>query len=632
MSITIATADDLAGLSARIDGLDARIKALETPAPAPSPVPSPAPVPAPTPAPAPAPAPTPAPTPSPAPACSAPTADANGHPISYSIPTPSAPATVAATGLALAIDFANGGRFTFNAADGTDQGDYVGAFVHQANVAVVRPDFPGTVFFRSDKSGAARDEVVVELGRLWGAANAAAANLPGYTATVYRDGASIATVDVPYHWWFSRWRWQSAPRPIVRHVADLIAAKLVPAYDKAAARNAVALSKPATYAGPMDNAGVVEAMGMVGDRSDIGLFTEPQSEYLVTGSAIALASLLAQAEAAGSVPWHMRDEATGAPIDFYAHPNVHWYSQQASLAPYNYGGTSVAIRRVPSLWWPDDAHQPALAYLAHLLTDDPYYLEELQFQVGWGIGVDYYHRGNDGAVNGVAKPVFNPGETRAYAWALRTGFEAAKMSPATAPKWLLPQSYYDQVLADNLAYFKRMWADNPTPECAYFRVATNLALGDSWMDGYLCKAMALGVLLGFSDWLPVLTWKSGTQVAFTSGTSGWDRRACSPYEFYVRDSTGKPFADWAAAFQAWCQNPSANGGIDPNPANWAPEPQWAELKNSTDYVAMTRGALALMTQVGIAGLDLAYVEKVVDDTITRRGLQMRWKNCFAAAA
>ena len=82
---------------------------------------------------------------------------------------------------------------------------------------------------------------------------------------------------------------------------------------------------------------------------------------------------MAQGEAASTVPWIVRDEKTGAPLDVIAYPKASLYGPRGS-DPF-----------IPSLQGPvtpDSAHQPALAYLPFLLTGDPYHLESLQFQAG----------------------------------------------------------------------------------------------------------------------------------------------------------------------------------------------------------------------------------------------------------
>src|SRR6185436_15976829 len=59
-----------------------------------------------------------------------------------------------------------------------------------------------------------------------------AANLPAYTATITRRDGTTATVEAPSgHYWFGRWRWQSAPRPVRRTYAQLAAQNLIPHFD-----------------------------------------------------------------------------------------------------------------------------------------------------------------------------------------------------------------------------------------------------------------------------------------------------------------------------------------------------------------------------------------------------------------
>ena len=59
---------------------------------------------------------------------------------------------------------------------------------------------------------------------MWGAPGTAAHMMDPYSVEILRGDQSIAKINVPYHWWWARWRWQSSsPRPLVRthgHVAD----------------------------------------------------------------------------------------------------------------------------------------------------------------------------------------------------------------------------------------------------------------------------------------------------------------------------------------------------------------------------------------------------------------------------
>lgn len=543
-----------------------------------------------TPAPAPAPAPTPALAPSfPAPI---PAADENGHPITYATPTPALGSAMAQTGGAVQIAFPTGQTFVFNESAGVSRGTYQGQFVQQSSVEVTRSDAPFTVHFRRDVN-AKRLEVVVELGRLFGAQNAAAANAPAYTATIYDKGVQVAQEAVPFHWWFSRWRWQQSPRPLVR-TKEAVAAL----YPKFAPSTAPLVATALNYRFPMDNAAgpgqLLYQMGTVGDRNEIGLLTEPQAAYLITGDQIALQSLLAQAETSGSVPWHMRDENTGAPVDFLKHPVLHWYPHALGDAGEEW------VKTVTSMWSPNAPHLPSLSFVAYMLTDDPYHLEELQFQMGWHIGWTDYHRLTDGAVNGVPQPVINPSETREWAWGIRTLFQNTKVAPASPPSWLLGQPYYTQLLSVNGAYFDRVLTNPTDAAMTGFHLPLQQNIIVPWMLDYLLMAFAQGIVLGFSDWQSRLDWTSMFRKSLCSDT-GWSPQWFAPYEIeHINGNGPDDFAgvtpgDMAGLWASFVKNHNIDLTKFPPAGTWA---QSAVSGQSYGYATWARATLNVLAKLG----------------------------------
>jgi hypothetical protein len=506
-----------------------------------------------------------------------------------------------------------GKTYAFNEAEGEDLGDFEGPGFVQRCVRVRRPDIPLTVFFRPDRDSD-RAEVVFELGRLWGKANAEAANLDRYHVAIELGGKALAQIDVPRHWWFSAWRWQSALRPVIRKVSDLIREGLLLPYEDRLAR----FAKPTTpirYGGPMDSAGIYKAMGATGERPDIGPVTEWQGDYIVTGSRAALGTLLIQAEAAGSIPWHMRDETTGSPVDFYAHPTANWYYRPAAGAEN--------IKVVNTEWAIDDAHEPALAYLPYLLTGDPYYLEKLQFQGTWSIGWGLYHRQ-------VQKlPVLYPGQTRAYAWSLRTLAQLARVSPEKAPRWLQPRAYWKRLLDDNLTYFTRNFVEDPRPESAFFRAATLQDPVGSWQECFLAVAIGWAVLLGFEGWRKAFEWKIGSTIALSDGRSGWPRQWCSPYYYKLQDpSKGQPYKSWGELWRGFRADP-ANKVVEPFDSSTAwPQP------NSLGFLLYTRGALALATHLGVAEAKdcFRFVDAMTLDRLNNNKEAMNYRWCLEGAS
>jgi len=153
-----------------------------------------------------------------------PTPEPPGGIIDNTLPEPEEPEPEPGDG-GLAVLIATDGTETWYAQGMSENlGDYVdpdGAFVQRCYRAPRQDDvFPGlTVWFRPDADGGRR-EVVVELGVPL-VASLTPANLGAYTAEIWDDDTLVATVEVPSHPWYARWRWQSAPRPVrvsPRHV------------------------------------------------------------------------------------------------------------------------------------------------------------------------------------------------------------------------------------------------------------------------------------------------------------------------------------------------------------------------------------------------------------------------------
>ena len=63
--------------------------------------------------------------------------------------------------------------------------------------------------------------------------------------------------------------------------------------------------------GPMGNAMISKDMSQVGGRGDLGIMPIWNARYLASQNEQAEKTMLANADAAGSIPWHYRDEATG---------------------------------------------------------------------------------------------------------------------------------------------------------------------------------------------------------------------------------------------------------------------------------------------------------------------------------
>jgi hypothetical protein len=330
----------------------------------------------------------------------------------------------------------------------------------------------------------------------------------------------------------------------------------------------------------MGLAGINPYMPGVGERPDIGLLTEPQAKYVCTSDATALKVLLDQAEAAGTVPWHMRDENTSAPISFQQYPKASWYQSQRQGAPF------VPVTQTPITI--DSAHQPALAYLPYLLTGDPYHLETLQFQATW----------NYGSTSIGYRPTLS--QTRQFAWDMRTLGQCARITPASAPSWLLGQSYWASMLDMHRAYFETVRVDSASLFQTLFRATDNIASRPAdgkfpaatwcqpWQAEFLASVLGWLVSMGLTDWRMSFDWLIGGTVARTNGTSGWPRAQATPYEMMLRPSSTAPITQsWA---DAWSLNQDVVG------LTYADSNTW--VTPDMTYLTYTRGALVYAAQLG----------------------------------
>lgn len=502
-----------------------------------------------------------------------------------------------------AVVHLDGRAFTFDADQAEDLGVFTSpAGFRQSCFRAEHPSLPLTIFFRPDESSD-RLEVVFELGRLW---SGRAENLGPHRVEIQRGGNVVAAEEVPRHFWFGRWRWQSSPRRISQEIPSLRGRGLIPPYAHRSDKNfprTRAPGAPQRYR-LMELAGIEPKMGSTGERADIGLVTEHQARFLCTEAGDALATLRAQAEAAGTLPWHMRDERSGGPVDLDRHDKMSWYGDPNVGHPHvRLAQTGIEI---------DSAHQPALAYVPYLLTGDPYHLEDLQFAAN-------YNRGSLPPAYRLSVP-----QPRAFAWSLRTLAQAAKVTPDATPKWLLPAAYFRNDLARTREWFEASYVDSTEPIHTVFRATDNpehardeppQAPGGTWISPwqheFLVAVMGWVVLMGFEDWRKAFLWALGGTIARTSGRSGWARSHPSPYRLILKSKRDGPVArSWE---EAWRLS-SARAG-------WRESESLAE--DDPTYAFYTRGALALGARLGVgeARAPLAWIS----EQLRRKGAEIPYK-------
>ena len=436
--------------------------------------------------------------------------------VDNTLPEPEEPEPEPGEGLAVVIRTPSG-ETDYEQVRAEDMGDYVdpeGQFTQHCYRAP-RQDgtLPGlTVWFRPDADGG-RQEIVVELGVPL-VASLTPANLGAYTAEIWDGDMLTATVEVPSHPWYARWRWQSAPRPVRVSREQLIAEGVVPHYDGTALGQHIPDLKPQTYS-VMGFSGMVTEMGWTGDRPDIGILTGWQGQWLCKNNNTE--TVLAQGEASGTMSMHMRDPVTSAPLDLI--------NDYPKLSGYPGGGDPI-VPLTKGIVTYDSGHSPSCSYLPWLMTGDVYFLEALQFQSNYEI----------------------MGEPSAYrytkagrygAWALRNKLYAASASPTDPPRWLLSNTVFHAHLEKVRQSMLEDMASEDDPIYGVFRCRSFGGSQGSpvhpagtyavfWQDAMESLVYGMCVQLGFEEWREPLRWKINSEIKRTEGVE-WPRASPVPY-------------------------------------------------------------------------------------------------------
>jgi len=341
---------------------------------------------------------------------------------------------------------------------------------------------------------------------------------------------------------------------------------------------------------PMGTAFVTPYFPGTGGRPDIGPLPRWTALYLLSQDPRQRAVMLANADAAASVPIHYRDAPTDQPVSLVTHPGL----------AMRYG-TSSAVDALPAntndatVWTPDTSHQASFSYVPYLVTGDAFYLDETLFWANWNMG------NNNPAYRQFGKGIVNSEQVRGQAWALRSIGEATRALPDRHPM----KTYFKTKLADNLAWYNatyppRNTSDNNMSQIGMVEQGLD-ALSNTrpWMDDYVAIVLAQLAENGEPGALNYLQWLSNFTVGrFTHEASGYCAAYASIYTLLVFDANGKQITDWGALFK---YNWPAVTACDPNQAIASGYPEWAG-----GYAATARAVLSVSASVGIAGAADAY--------------------------
>ena len=398
--------------------------------------------------------------------------------------------------------------------------DPMGEFTQQC-IVCTSDAVPGfRAIYRPDQDST-REEWVFEYGDPW--LTPPTTNLNPYSVTITKRDGTTVQVDAPAgHYWFSRWRWQSSPRPVRRNHSQLAAANLIPYFDTTGLASGPILTV-SEYT-PMAYCGIPAEQGSTGGYPGLGIQTGWITQYLVRGAPES--SFRNQAEACGSWQSHVRDTNTWAPIDiFNDYPAANMYSSNTGT-PF--------IPRGPRVNGTDTGHMPSITYVPFLLTGDPYYLESNQF---WANQNMLSQPGNSTRISPVG---------RYFAWPLRHVFECLLATPDSVPSWLLPKSYWQHWVDVSLGLIHDRMANNSDPYYYVFHTIPDYGQsntadpsrsGDHVWQQNMLELVAAWIATTRTEWMEAAEWLIHSAIARASPTSGWCRARPSPYHMRLQNAS-----------------------------------------------------------------------------------------------
>lgn len=347
-----------------------------------------------------------------------------------------------------------------------------------------------------------------------------------YDATIIADGKIVLNEQDIRHFQYQTWHrvvWSKEPPSVhvVRDTAALARAGAVQNYDLSTGVSADLVARlAAAMAGPgygiLGNAGLTRYMGTTGGRPEIGATTQSNTVWLMTQHPDAERHALAQADAAGSVPWHFYDADARTYVNANRYPKL-WIDYR--------GGRwdTMPLTQAPdpekSGWIPDNAHQPALSYVLYILTGSRYRLDQMEAQANFAILSQSpgFRGGHKAIVVNIVEQV------RGRAWAFRAIDEIAFVAPDDAPLRL----FYQGSVRYCIEYLQAETRWRTIGEAhGYIGDPPQDHPGGAgtapWQQDFLANVLAMSALRGTEGAREIVAWMSNFVAGrFTSADKGF---------------------------------------------------------------------------------------------------------------
>ena len=367
---------------------------------------------------------------------------------------------------------------------------------------------------------------------------------------VWNNGGAALTHYANTRWTQEAWIGgdpQIAPR---LDTAYLKAARLVPNFLAATADAAALDALTQTYA-PNQRGNWTQAMGDTGYQDQIGLLPLWDALYIASGGdARAYRSVVANAKALNSYPINWTDSVTKVQVKPSERPG--WGLDGS-------GGEGSTSRAAGALTW-EIAHHGSGGYLAYLITGDHFHLETMAGQAATAYlaaGATDWTATPEGPNLGTSR-YFN-GQTRGYAWVLRTLSQYVAIAPAGDAI----AADYSALLANNIGHLRAL-QNTVVPAGTGYVYEYDASLYGSglvapWQQHFFIQALGMG-----SDLEPL-----ADMTAYTAVRDYLYRGAVG----ILGDGSGYCFT------QAAVYNLKSNAGTGIAPNSWYKT--WAEVYAAT---------------------------------------------------
>jgi len=328
---------------------------------------------------------------------------------------------------------------------------------------------------------------------------------------------------------------------------------------------------------PMDPAGITPGMPMTGGRGDIGMVPDWTYAWIRAQSPQARAAMMANADAAGSVPWHFRDPKTNRVPTLDAHPKF-WPDYRANEGKNGHG----PIKTNVDGWKLDNAHQPDLSYVPYLITGDRYRLDELHAQLAYGL-LSYNPRYRDDAAGNLSNE-----QVRGQAWVNRTHAYAAWVTPDDHPD----KRYLVDKLRSRLLWYPAEYARNDKrggpashETAGWIQGPHPKGVISNWQQDFFAQSLAQAMQMDFGEARAVYGFTRRYQINRFLRADFNGRWSTAYRVIHSDEKTRVPFRTWREVAQVNI----AAGKFEANPSAMMgnPEASW-------NYVAQARAGYAAM--------------------------------------